>query len=242
VRRHLAIVPALNEAACIAGVIDDLRRHAPQFDVLVVDDGSVDDTAARAHQAGALVVQLPFNLGIGGAVQTGYRFAAEHCYDVAVQVDGDGQHAAGELGALLAHLEAHPDVDMVVGSRFLPSDAREAEAFRSSAARRLGIGVLRRLLRVLVGAPVTDPTSGFRMAGRRAIELFAADYPRDYPEVECYVMLRAHDLRAAEVPVAMRERQGGRSSIGGLHSALYMVKVTLAIVMGRLRTPPTVGA
>jgi glycosyltransferase involved in cell wall biosynthesis len=235
VNRHLAIVPAFNESTTIRGVIADLRANAPEFDVVVVDDGSSDNTSVLAHDAGAHVLTLPFNLGIGGAMQTGFRFAASRGYDLAVQVDGDGQHDADEIRKLKRTLEEHPDLDMVVGSRFLEEDAA---AFRSSAPRRAGIRLFAGLLSLVVRQRVTDPTSGFRVVGPRGIQLFADDYPHDYPEVEAILMVHAHRLRTQEVPVLMRERQGGVSSITSLGSIYYMVKVTLAVVVGLVRARP----
>jgi glycosyltransferase involved in cell wall biosynthesis len=233
----LAIVPAYNEASCISSVVEDLRRHAAGFDVLVVDDGSTDNTAAAGVVAGATVVRLPFNLGIGGAVQAGYVYALERDYDVAVQVDGDGQHDARHVEQLLDRLRSAPKVDMVTGSRFLAADG---DGYRSSATRRLGIRLFAAILSIIVGQRVTDPTSGFRMAGRRGIELFARDYPHDYPEVEAVLLLHFHELRSVEVPVNMRDRIDGASSINATRSAYYMVKVLLAIVVGLLRTRPAV--
>lgn len=237
--KNLAIVPAYNEVDAIATTVADLRANAPDFDVVVVDDGSTDATAARARAAGAEVVLLPFNLGIGGAVQAGYLYAQEQGYDVAVQVDGDGQHAAGEIYKLLDHLHAHPELNMVTGSRFM-SDERDG--FQSSAARRVGIRFFGVLLSTITRQKVTDPTSGFRMCDRKAIELFARDYPHDYPEVEAVLMLHAHRLSREEVPVAMRARTTGASSIRPWHSGLYMFKVLLAISIGLLRARPNVEA
>lgn len=232
----LAIVPAFNEADSIDFAIEDLRQNAPQFDVVVIDDGSVDETAAIAKQAGVAVVQHPFNLGIGGAVQSGYQYALENDYDVAVQVDGDGQHDAAALGTLLEALLADPDVNMVTGSRFLADDA---EGFRSTAARRVGIRMFAAVLSRVTGRRVTDPTSGMRMCDRAGIKLFARDYPHDFPEVEAVLMVHHHQLNAIEVPVAMRDRQGGVSSIRSTASVYYMVKVLLALFVGLLRRRPT---
>jgi glycosyltransferase involved in cell wall biosynthesis len=227
--KRLAIVPAYNEEASIGRVIDEIRVLDPVFDIVVVDDGSVDRTAAVAAERDAYVVRLPFNLGIGGAMQTGYRFALEHGYDLAVQIDGDGQHDPRELPKILEPvLEGH--ADLVVGSRF-GNDG----AFRSSATRRIGIRLFAGVVSAVVGQRVTDTTSGFRAVNLRGIALFAADYPHDYPEVEATVMCVKHKLRLAEVPVRMRERSGGQSSITAFRSVYYMAKVLLAIFVGMFR-------
>jgi glycosyltransferase involved in cell wall biosynthesis len=233
----LAIVPAYNEAGAIADTVGEIHRNAPGFDVVVVDDGSTDGTGDIARRAGARVLQLPFNVGIGGAVQAGYVFAAENDYEVAVQVDGDGQHDPLCLPVLLDHLRSHPELNMVTGSRFLRT---EGEGYRSSAPRRLGIRIFGGILSFIVGRPVTDPTSGLRMTDRRGIELFARDYPHDYPEVEAVLLLHHHRLEAEELPVRMRERQSGVSSINASRSIYYMIKVLLAIFVGLLRTRPSV--
>jgi glycosyltransferase involved in cell wall biosynthesis len=228
--RRVAIVPALNEERALPGVIDELRAFDPGLDVVVVDDGSVDGTAGVARAKGARVLRLPFNIGIGGAVQTGFRFAFENDYDLAVRVDGDGQHDASQLGRLVAPVLAG-EVDVAVGSRF----ASDAEGYRSSRARRVGIRLLARIVSGIVGQRVTDTTSGFQAVNKHGIALFARDYPHEYPEVEATVMVFRHRLRLCEVPVTMRERGGGRSSITSLRSVYYMVKVLLAIFVGLFR-------
>jgi glycosyltransferase involved in cell wall biosynthesis len=227
--RRIAIVPAFNEQDCIADVIGEIRSFDPDFAIVVVDDGSTDATAAAAERLGAHVVRLPFNLGIGGAVQTGFRYAFENGFDVAVRVDGDGQHDPAQLEALLAPVLAD-EADIVVGSRFAADGG-----YRSSRSRRIGISILAMTLALIVGRRVTDPTSGFQALNRRAIALFAADYPHDYPEVEAALMVHKHKLRMTEVPVQMRERSAGRSSIGALASVYYMVKVLLALLVGLFR-------
>ena len=236
----LAIVPAYNEAGAIGSTVAELHAHAPDWDVLVVDDGSTDDTARLAHAAGARVLRMPFNLGIGGAVQSGYQYALEHGYQVAVQIDGDGQHDPRYLAILLEHLRADPELNMVTGSRFL--DAEDVHGYRSSASRRVGIRLFAGILSRIVGRRITDPTSGLRMTDRRGIELFARDYPHDYPEVEAVLMVHAHRLVADEIPVEMRARRSGRSSINSTQSAYYMLKVVLAVFVGMLRAKPTVEA
>ena len=233
---YLAVVPAYNESATIVGVIEALRERAPDFDVLVVDDGSTDDTASMARFAGARVVRLPFNLGIGGAVQSGFGFALDHDYDYMAQVDGDGQHEPAELEKLVSAMRGSRDADMVCGSRFLSNDYQ----YPAPMSRRTGIHVFAALLSRIVDVRVSDPTSGFRLYNRRAIELFAHDYPHDYPEVEAILMLHHHKLRMREVPVRMYTRGGGVSSIGTGKSAYYMAKVLLALFVGLARRRPLV--
>jgi glycosyltransferase involved in cell wall biosynthesis len=228
--RRIAIVPARNEAAAIGGVLDELRAFDPTLDVVVVDDGSSDGTAAIARARGAAVVRLPFNLGIGGAVQTGFKYALEHGYDEAVRLDGDGQHIPAELPKLIEPLEAG-EADIVVGSRFAAGNGE----YRPPLARRAGISFFARVVSLLVRQRVTDTTSGFQAVSRRGIALFAADYPHDYPEVEATVMVHKHRLRLAEVHVAMREREHGRSSINALRSIYYVLKVSLALFVGIFR-------
>jgi glycosyltransferase involved in cell wall biosynthesis len=232
--RRLAVVPAYNEAATVGAVVGALHRDAPGWDVIVIDDGSTDDTAAVAAAAGARVVKLPFNLGIGGAVQAGFRYAREEGYDLMAQVDADGQHVAAEIGRLLAARAENPRLDMVCGSRFLSEDHR----YPAPISRRTGIHLFAFLMSRIVGQRVSDPTSGFRLYNRRAIGLFARDYPHDYPEVEAVLMLHHHRLVMAEVPVRMYERGGGQSSIRSGKSVYYMIKVLLAIGVGLVRRRP----
>ena len=234
---YLAVVPAYNEGATIFEVVQSLHERAPEFDVLVVDDGSTDVTTERAHQAGARVLRLPFNLGIGGAVQAGFLFALEHRYDYMAQVDGDGQHEPSELARLVDAMNGSP-VDMVCGSRFLTSEHH----YPAPISRRTGIHVFATLLSQIVEGRVTDPTSGFRLYNRSAIELFARDYPHDYPEVEAVLMLHHNRLRMREVPVQMYLRGGGVSSISSGKSAYYMIKVLLALLVGLARRHPVVEA
>lgn len=229
--KSLAVVPAYNEGASVASVVRALRADAPGWDVLVIDDGSTDATARHALEAGARVVRMPFNLGIGGAVQTGFVFAGEHGYDFMAQVDGDGQHDASELAKLLDAVAARPELDIVCGSRFLTDE----HGYRAPIARRTGIRLFALALTLISGQRVTDPTSGFRLYNRRAIELFARDYPHDYPEVEAVLMAHASRLRMAEIPVRMHVRAGGVSSINRRRSFYYMVKVSLALLAGLMR-------
>ncbi len=230
--RRLAVVPAFNEESSVGAVIDEIRAADPAFEILVVDDGSSDGTAAVARAHGAHVVSLPFNLGIGGAVQTGYRFARQHGFDLAVQIDGDGQHDPADLRALIAPILAG-DADLTVGSRF----ADGSGTYRAPFARRIGITLFARAISRITGQTVTDTTSGFRAANARAIALFADDYPHDYPEVETTVMVVKERLRLVEVPVAMRERAGGSSSITAPQAVYYMAKVSVALFVGLFRAP-----
>jgi glycosyltransferase involved in cell wall biosynthesis len=235
--RYLAIVPAHNEAGAIASTVEEIHRFAPDFDVLVIDDGSTDATAIAAEAAGAKVVRLPFNLGIGGAVQTGYQHAQANGYKVAVQIDGDGQHDPRYIHDLLRCLLANPNLNMVTGSRFLEPDN---DGHRSSPTRRVGITIFAGLVSMITRRRVTDPTSGLRMTNRVGIQLFARDYPHDYPEVEAILMMHAHRLKSCEIPVVMRPRTSGVSAISSTQPVYYMVKVLLAVFVGLFRSHPTV--
>ena len=227
--RRIAIVPALNEERSVGRLLDELRALDPGLEVVVVSDGSTDATAEVAAQGGAHVVRLPFNLGIGAAVQTGFRFACERRYELAVRLDGDGQHDPAELRAVVAPVVAG-EADIAIGSRFIGEGG-----YRSSAARRVGIRLLARVVSRIAGRTLTDTTSGFQALNARAIALYAAELPHDYPEVEGLVMALRHGLRIAEVPVTMREREHGSSSIGTLASVYYMLKVLLAIFVDLFR-------
>ena len=227
--RRIAIVPAYNEEQNIARVVEELHVFDPGIDVVVVSDGSVDRTAENAEAAGARVLRLPYNLGIGGAVQTGFKYAWEQGYDLAVRCDGDGQHVPGELPKVIRPV-AEEEADIAVGSRFVSSDG-----YRSSASRRVGIRLLATVVSAIARQRVTDTTSGFQALNRRALELFAQDYPHDYPEVEGMVMTIKHKLRLVEVPVQMREREHGRSSITAFRSVYYLAKVLTALFVGLFR-------
>jgi glycosyltransferase involved in cell wall biosynthesis len=225
----LVIVPAYNEEKSLPGVIQDLRESIPSADVLVVNDGSKDDTSRVARESGVSVLNLPFNLGIGGAVQSGYLYALRNNYDIAVQFDGDGQHVGKEIIKLLHPLEAGV-ADMVIGSRFLIPSAYNAPVFRS-----VGIWIFSFVLSRVMGTSVTDSTSGFRAANRSVIEFFARNYPDDYPEVESLVLLHKVKKRMLEVPVTMRGRTGGKSSITPLRSLYYMTKVLIAVLIDLMK-------
>jgi glycosyltransferase involved in cell wall biosynthesis len=228
--RRLAIVPALNEAGSIESVIREIRAEDPDFEVLVVDDGSTDNTAALAEAAGARVVRLPFNLGIGGAVQTGLQYAREHDFGIAVQIDADGQHDPTQLPQLLAPLVAG-EADVVVGSRFLGERNYEAPF-----VRRIGIRVFAAIISAVVGQPLTDTSSSFRAFGRRAIAYFSRDYPHGFVEsVEATVIAARCGLRLKEVPVVMRQRLMGQSSLTLPISIYYSIKVLVAVFVGIFR-------
>lgn len=226
--KKLVIIPAYNEQGSILETIEDIKNNAPGFDYLVVNDCSKDNTLGLCRNHGIHVLDLPINLGIGGAVQTGYLYAFQNGYDVAVQFDGDGQHDARFLQMMADTLEKE-NLDMVIGSRFIDN-----EGFQSSTLRRFGIRFLL-LLKVLFGTKITDATSGMRMCNRRVMELFIKDYPKDYPEPETAARLLRHKYKVKEVPVIMRERLAGVSSISPGKSAYYMIKVSLAILIERLR-------
>ncbi len=226
--RTLIIVPAYNEQESLAGVIEDLRTHFPSGDILVVDDGSSDRTVRIARDLGVSVASLPFNLGIGGAMQTGFQYAERQGYDVALQFDGDGQHLAREIRSLLEPI-TEGRADIVIGSRFLGKNGYRAPFFR-----KLGIWIFSTVLSRILGMRVTDTTSGFRASNTKVIRFFSQGYPEDYPEVESLVLLHRAGLRMAEVPIRMQERTGGRSSITPVRSVYYMVKVILAVFVDLL--------
>ena len=219
----------MNEEKTIGRVIDEIRAFDPGFEVVVVDDGSVDRTATIAERRGVLVLRLPFNLGIGGAVQTGYQYARDNGFELAVQVDGDGQHDPTEIARLVQPI-LDGRADMVVGTRFA-----EGGGYRGTRLRRVGIHLFAAVVSLMVRQRVTDTTSGFRAVNRMGIRLFAADYPHDYPEVEATVLLARHKLTMIEVPVVMRIRETGQSSITAVRSVYYMIKVLLALFIGLFR-------
>ena len=230
--RILVIIPAYNEEDSIEKVIEDVRTNCPQMDILVVNDGSTDHTSDKAKVSGVVVLDLPFNLGIGGGMQTGYKYADEKGYDIAIQVDGDGQHDPREIPKLLHTLE-EKKVDVAIGSRFI-TDLE----YKATTMRRVGITVLSKVISIMVRQKITDPTSGFRASRRKAIQLFAVNYPQDYPEPEVVVLLSKSGLKMAEVPVKMSQRYSGESSITKIRSIYYMVKVLLAIFVDWFKKYP----
>lgn len=232
--RLLVIIPAFNEQVALGVVLSELQAVTPpdgvEISALVVDDGSADRTAEVAHDHGARVLRLCRNLGIGGAVQSGLRLAYREGFDFAVQLDGDGQHPPSELVKLVAPALDAAGPDLIVGTRYHGKDN-----FRSTLLRRLGSWWLRTLLRVVTRVRVSDPTSGYRLYGPRALRLFDETYPYDFPEPESLAIARARGLSIIEVPVQMRERQGGTSSIAGFSTVYYMFKVTIAVVLTYVR-------
>lgn len=227
----LTIVPAYNEAGSIEATITHIRAVDLDLQIVVIDDCSTDQTAALAYAAGVDVVRLPINLGIGGAVQTGFRFAVDNHFDIAVQVDGDGQHDPAFIPDLIAPILENK-ADVVVGSRFI-----RREGFQSLFMRRLGIRLFQHLNRLLIRQKITDSTSGFRAYNAAALRVLQHNYPVDYPEPEALVLLKKRRFRLAEVPVLMRNRHAGESSISGWKSIYYMIKVTLSILIESVRLP-----
>ncbi len=227
-RPPLIVLLAWNEAECIGDTVNELRRVIPSADVLVVDDGSADATSVCARLAGAQVVRHPFNLGVAAAEATGLTFAQRSGYTRVIRMDGDGQHDPASVKELLARVDE--GADLVIGSRFAG-----VESFRSTALRRLGSSFLASLVSTLSGTRITDPTSGFRAFSGAAISLFATTFPHDYPEPESVLMAAKRGLTIREVPVRMRPRRTGQSSLTPIKSALYMAKVSLALVLERMR-------
>lgn len=227
--KKIIIIPAYNEEENIERTVNAIQKSAQGFDYVIINDCSTDNTRKICEEKEFNIVNLPINLGIGGAVQTGYKYAYENGYDVAVQVDGDGQHDPEFLNTMADYLMEH-NVDMVIGSRFI-----EKKGFQSSITRRMGIKFFSGLIKILTGKRITDPTSGLRMIGRNVMKIFSQDYPRDYPEPESIVAVLRKNMKIEEIPVVMLERQGGVSSISPKKSIYYMVKVTLAILIERIR-------
>lgn len=227
----LIIVPAFNEEGNVGLAINQIRTCGVACDIVVVDDGSIDKTAQEANEHGAVVLRLPFNLGIGGAVQTGFQYAQQNGYDVAVQIDGDGQHDAAYLSAVIGPV-LKDEADLSIGSRFKePSDG-----FKSTFSRRVGISFFVHLINMLTGTKITDPTSGFRAHSKKLIASFAQYYPHDFPEPEAIVVAKRLKANIIEVPVLMRARQGGVTSIRHIKSIYYMLKVTVAILLNMIRS------
>jgi glycosyltransferase involved in cell wall biosynthesis len=220
--RTLVIVPAYNEEGSLGQVLDEIRAADPDLHIVVINDHSTDGTAEIAEGAGVSIVHLPFNLGIGGAMQTGYQYARDQGFEVAMQIDSDGQHDAAEAHKLLEPL-ARGEADMVIGTRFAG-----VGDYRSTPGRRMG----------MVKLKITDPTSGFRAVNRHGIELFARDYPHDFPEVESNVLAARHGLRIVEVPVKMRERAAGQSSVTTIRGTYFVIRIMLSLFISVFRRYP----
>ncbi|MBQ8189557.1 MAG: glycosyltransferase family 2 protein [Lachnospiraceae bacterium] len=227
--KSIVIIPAYNEEKSIEKTVEDIIQNAPEFDYVIVNDCSKDDTLRICMEKGLHVLNLPINLGIGGAVQTGYRYALKNGYDFAVQFDGDGQHDAKYLQQMRDYMIEHKQ-NMLIGSRYI-----EKEGFQSSGIRRFGIRFFSVLIKILTGTKITDPTSGMRMVDREVIGIYAESYPKDYPEPESVVAILNQGKKVGEYPVIMRERMEGVSSISPMRSVYYMIKVTLAILVEMLR-------
>ena len=227
--KKLIIIPAFNEEGNLEKTIKDIIENAPDFDYVIINDCSTDGTLEICRKHGFSYLNLPVNLGIGGAVQTGYRYGYYHGYDLAVQFDGDGQHNAGYLVKMVEHMKK-TNADMVIGSRFI-----EKQGFQSSVLRRIGIRYFMLLIKLLTGARVTDPTSGMRMINRELMGKFTEDYPKDYPEPESVVTVLAQKYKVEEIPVIMSEREEGVSSISLRNSIYYMIKVSFAMFIARLK-------
>jgi glycosyltransferase involved in cell wall biosynthesis len=228
-RRVLIVVPAWNEAGSVADVVGEIRAKVPGADVLVVDDGSSDMTAELAAAAGALVARLPFNLGVGGAMRTGFRFAVENGYPVVVQVDADGQHDPAAVPDLVDRLE---DADVVLGARFAG-----AGTYRATGPRRWAMVVFAQVLSGIAGTRLTDVTSGFRASGPRAVRLFADHYPAEYlgDTLEALVIAARSRMVIAQIPVSMRPRAAGQPSHNPLKAAAYLGRATVALLFALIR-------
>lgn len=224
----IIIIPAYNEQDNVPALLDKLEKNYPQYDYVVVNDCSTDATLKILKDRKAHFLNLPVNLGIGGGVQSGYLYALEHDYDIAVQMDGDGQHKPEYLEKIISPI-IEGCADSVIGSRFITN-----EGFQSSAMRRLGIKFLSGLVKLLTGIKIFDVTSGFRAVNKKCIEIFAKEYAQDYPEPEALITLSVNGIKTIEVPVIMQERTGGCSSISGFKSIYYMIKVSIAIIIARL--------
>ena len=227
--KKLVIIPAFNEEGNLEKTIKDIKDNAPDFDYVIINDCSTDKTLEMCRRHGFSYLNLPVNLGIGGAVQTGYGYAYYHGYDIAVQFDGDGQHSASHLEDMVTTL-IDTESDMVIGSRFI-----EKEGFQSSGLRRIGIKYFTGLIKLLTGKKITDPTSGMRMVNKKLLEKFTDEYPKDYPEPESVVTILAEKYKVMEIPVVMNEREEGVSSISLKNSVYYMIKVSFAILIARMK-------
>ena len=233
--KKVVIIPAYNEGRNIINVVNDMKSFRPDFDIVVIDDGSTDDTQKVAEDCHIPVISLPFNLGIGGAMQTGFKYAKENGYDIAIQVDGDGQHMPQEIPKLLKYLQNDQN-DVVIGSRYL-----EDNDYKTPLFRKLGILLFSFVNSQIAKKRFTDNTSGFRAYNSKAIHFLALNYPSDYPEVEAVAVLAMNRFRIKEVPVLMRPRQFGVSSINAISAIYYMIKVSLALLVNISRRHENLG-
>ncbi len=228
-KKILIIIPVFNEEKTLGGVIQEIRRYVPEADVVVVNDGSTDSTSTAGRQAGVAMLENPYNMGIGATMQTGFLYAVRNNYDIAVQIDGDGQHNPKSLPSLIKPI-LEGRANLVIGSRYLSNGG-----FKSTPLRKVGIKFFTYLILIYTGRRITDSTSGFRAIDRKGLELFSEDYPPDYPEVEALISAYKNRLIFEEIPTKMRKRQGGRSSIGMTSALYYMIKVTLSTTIGAFR-------
>ena len=227
--KTLIIIPAYNEESCIQDTVKKIiELNDPNIDYVVINDCSTDKTLQILIDNNYNYLNLPQNLGIGGAVQTGYKYALYNNYDIAIQFDGDGQHNANSIITLIEEIKNGNN--MVIGSRFIENQ----EGFKSTKTRRVGIKILSTLIKICTGKRITDPTSGFRACDRKIIELFSRDYPSDYPEPDTIVRIQKKKYKIKEVPTVMNERQTGESSINMIKSVYYMIKVSLSIIIASL--------
>ena len=226
--KTLIIIPAYNEAESIERVVDNLIECYPQYDYVVINDCSRDSTEEILRENGYSHITLPVNLGIGGGVQAGYMYAVQNGYDIAVQMDGEGQHNPEYIGQLIQPIMSN-ELDMVIGSRFI-----DKQGFQTSFMRRFGIGIFKAIIRLSCGARISDTTSGFRATNKELNRLFSQEYAHDYPEPEAIVAAKLNGFRVGEIPVVMNERGGGVSSINTLRSVYYMIKVSLALLIYRM--------
>ncbi len=223
--KKLVIIPVYNEEKNIGIVLSELKQVCPDIDILIIDDGSSDSSYKVCRDSEICeVIKLPTNLGIGGARQTGFKYAQKYDYDVVIQMDGDGQHDPSNIEAFVSEIKN--GVDLCIGSRFITY-----EGFQSSFMRRIGISIIYNLIKIVSGQKITDPTSGYRACSKAAIDLFAKEYPQDYPEAESIITAAKKKLVIKEIPVTMNERKNGKSTIGGYSSVYYMIKVTLALII-----------
>ena len=227
--KKIFIIPAYNESPILPQLIAEIEAKTPDFDYVIINDGSTDGTIDTCHEHNLHAIHLIANLGIGGAVQAGYKYALENGYDIAIQLDGDGQHDPGSADELIQPI-LDGQADFVIGSRFIAK-----QGFQTTIFRRMGIGWLNFVLRIITHRKFTDATSGLRAANRKVIRLFAANYPYDYPEPETICSVVRLGFKVMEAPVVMRERTTGKSSIRPFHVTYYLLKVTLAIFIANIK-------